>query len=39
MLVIAGGRDRDEAQWHELLERGGWRVERIGENVIEARCR
>ena len=39
MLAISGGRERDEAQWRALLERGGFHVERIGKGVIEARCR
>ena len=39
MLALSGGRERDEAQWRALLERGGFRVGRIGKGVIEARCR
>src|SRR6266511_5814693 len=39
MLTLFAGRERDEAQWRELLERGGWRAERFGEGLIEARCR
>jgi C-methyltransferase len=39
MLVLFGGRERDESQWRALLERGGFRVERIGDGLIEARCR
>ena len=39
MLALFGGRERDEAQWRALLDAGGWHAERIGEGVIEARCR
>ena len=28
MLVLAGGRERDEQQWRALLERAGWRSSR-----------
>ena len=38
MLVLAGGRERDEQQWHELLEGTGFRVESL-ENPIVATCR
>jgi hypothetical protein len=37
MLALFGGRERDEAQWRALLERGGFQVKRIGDGVIEAR--
>ena len=39
MLAFFAGRERDEAQWRKLLEQGGFRVERIGGGIIEARCR
>jgi hypothetical protein len=38
MLVLAGGRERDEKQWHALLENAGFEVESL-ENPIVARCR
>jgi len=38
MLVLAGGRERDEAQWRELLEGTGFRVASL-ENPIVATCR
>jgi hypothetical protein len=38
MLVLAGGRERDEAQWRELLEGTGFRVESL-ESPIVAACR
>jgi hypothetical protein len=38
MLVIAAGRERDEAQWRDLLTAGGFEPVRIEGGVIEARC-
>jgi precorrin-6B methylase 2 len=38
MLVLAGGRERDETQWRELLESAGWEPVRF-EQLIEARPR
>jgi hypothetical protein len=38
MLVLAGGRERDETQWRELLEGTGFRVESL-ESPIVATCR
>jgi O-methyltransferase domain/Dimerisation domain len=38
MLVLAGGRERNEAQWRSLLEGAGFAVERIASGLIEARC-
>jgi hypothetical protein len=38
MLVLAGGRERDEKQWRALLEEAGFRVESL-ENPIVATCR
>ena len=38
MLVLAGGRERDEKQWRGLLEGGGWKAVRFPEGgLIEAR--
>ena len=38
MLVLAGGRERDEKQWGELLEGGGWEAVRFPDGgPIEAR--
>jgi O-methyltransferase domain len=39
MLTLVDGRERDERQWHALLDAGGWRIEQIAPGVIEARCR
>jgi O-methyltransferase domain len=39
MLALLNGRERDESQWRDLLAAGGWEPVRIGEGVIEARCR
>jgi hypothetical protein len=38
MLVLAGGRERDEKQWRALLWDAGFRVESL-ENPIVATCR
>jgi hypothetical protein len=38
MLVLAGGRERDEHQWRSLLEGAGFQVESL-ENPIVATCR
>ncbi|HKD94051.1 MAG TPA: methyltransferase [Gaiellaceae bacterium] len=38
MLVLAGGRERDEAQWRALLGSTGFELESL-ENPIVARCR
>jgi O-methyltransferase domain len=38
MLVLAGGRERDEQQWRTLLEESGFRVESL-ESPIVATCR
>ena len=38
MLVLAGGRERDEEQWRELLASAGWEPVRFPEGgPIEAR--
>jgi hypothetical protein len=39
MLTLSAGRERDEAQWRALLDGGGWEIVRVGEGIIEARCR
>ena len=39
MLTLFEGRERTEAQWRALIDDGGFAVERIGDGVIEARCR
>jgi hypothetical protein len=38
MLTLVDGRERGEAEWRDLLEAGGWRIEHIESGVIEARC-
>jgi hypothetical protein len=38
MLAISGGRERDEAQWRDLLARGGFEPVRFADALIEARC-
>jgi hypothetical protein len=39
LLAHVGGRERDEAQWRELLGRTGFHLDRIDGDVIEASCR
>lgn len=39
MLVLSAGRERTEDEWNALLELGGFRIERIEDGLIEARCR
>lgn len=38
MLVLAGGRERDEAQWQALLRGAGLTPVRVDDGLIEARC-
>lgn len=39
MLVLAGGCERDETQWRELLENAGWEPVRLPDDgLIEARA-
>jgi hypothetical protein len=39
MLALFEGRERDAAQWRELLGRGGFDPVQIEDGLIEARCR
>jgi hypothetical protein len=39
MLVLQGGRERSEPDWRALLEGSGFRIDRIEDGLIEARCR
>jgi O-methyltransferase domain len=39
LLALAGGRERDEAQWRALLAADGLEPVRLGPDLIEARCR
>jgi O-methyltransferase domain len=39
MLALLAGRERNEAQWHELLEAGGFEPASIEDGLIQARCR
>jgi hypothetical protein len=38
MLALFGGRERNEAQWRELLEGAEFEVEDLKDGLIEARC-
>jgi hypothetical protein len=39
MLALAGGRERNDAQWRALLTSGGFEAVRVENELIEARCR
>jgi O-methyltransferase len=39
MLVLAGGRERTESEWHALLEGAGMQVESVEDRLVQARCR
>ena len=38
MLVLGGGRERTEEDWHVLLAHTGLEVELIEDGLIQARC-
>jgi hypothetical protein len=38
MLVIAGGRERTEAEWRTLVEEAGLRVDAIEDGLVQASC-
>jgi DNA-binding Lrp family transcriptional regulator len=38
MLALFGGRERDEAQWRELLDGAGFEIERLEDGLIQAKC-
>ena len=39
MLALFEGRERNEAEWHVLLEAGGFEPTSIEDGLIQARCR
>jgi hypothetical protein len=39
MLALFEGRERNEAQWHALLDAGGFEPTSIEDGLIQARCR
>jgi hypothetical protein len=39
MLTLLGGRERDEAQWHALLDEAGFTVKGIEDGLIQAPAR
>jgi hypothetical protein len=39
MLVLAGGRERNESDWRALLGDTGFELEQIEDGLIQARCR
>jgi O-methyltransferase domain/Dimerisation domain len=38
LMLIISGRERTEADWRALVEPAGFRIERIEDGLIEARC-
>jgi O-methyltransferase/methyltransferase family protein len=38
MLALLAGRERTEPEWTALLEEAGFRIERIEDGLIQARC-
>jgi O-methyltransferase domain len=38
MLVIAGGRERTEAEWRELVEGAALRIDAIEDGLVQASC-
>ena len=39
MLVLAGGRERGESEWHALLDSAGFAIDEIEDGLIQATCR
>ena len=39
LMLIISGRERTEAEWRALIEPASFRIERIEDGLIEARCR
>jgi hypothetical protein len=39
LMLVLGGRERTEAEWRALIEPAGFRIDRIEDGLIEARCR
>jgi hypothetical protein len=39
LLALFAGRERDEAQWRELLGGAGFEIEAIEDGLVQARCR
>ena len=39
LMLILGGRERNEAEWRALLEGAGFEVEQIEDGLVQARCR
>ena len=37
MLALFGGRERDEAQWRELIEGAGFTIDSIQDGLIQCR--
>ena len=39
LMLVLGGRERNEADWHALLEGAGFHVDQIEDGLIQATCR
>jgi SAM-dependent methyltransferase len=39
LMLVIGGRERDEADWRALLEGAGFEVDQLEDGLIQARCR
>jgi hypothetical protein len=39
LMLVLGGRERNEADWRALLEGAGFEVEHIEDGLVQARCR
>jgi hypothetical protein len=39
LMLVLGGRERTEPEWHALLEGAGFSIEQIDDGLIQARCR
>jgi DNA-binding Lrp family transcriptional regulator len=38
LMLVLGGRERDEDDWRSLLEGAGFRIEQLEDGLIQARC-
>jgi O-methyltransferase domain/Dimerisation domain len=39
LMLVIGGRERNEADWRALLEGAGFEVDKLEDGLIQARCR
>jgi O-methyltransferase domain len=38
LMLVLGGRERDDEDWRSLLGAAGFRVDRVDDGLVEARC-